>query len=191
MPNGAVVYGYYHEFRYSGDSKIGKYIVSNGSLPPGVGMNWADAGYAMFYINGKPTQAGTYSLPTNYETNVPYQEINEKSLNYFLPEATAIRMHVAEALVEIKKDKEDIGVDVLTIQDIQQELMAVFKDAEYENLYMMHGKIPTNVSRMYEYTWLTNKPGVMQGNTDGYFMPYSNITRAELVTAIDRMLEQK
>ncbi len=47
-----------------------------------------------------------YPLPVSYETNIPYQEVNIIiGLNYFLPEAAAMRMHVAEALVEVKTDK--------------------------------------------------------------------------------------
>ena len=128
-----------------------------------------------------------YPLPVSYETNIPYQEVTEKGLNYYLPETPAMRMHVAEALVEIKKDKEQINTELPSIQDIQADVTAAFKDDDYENLYAMHGTIPENVTRMFEYTYLANKLGIMQGDTDGYFRPYDSVTRAELITMLDRM----
>lgn len=137
------------------------------------------------YLECSAKYIPVYPLPVAYETNIPYQEVREKGLNYFLPETAAIRMHIAETLAEIKKDKEDINVEIPTIQDIQKEIQSTFKDADYENLYPMHGKVPENVQRMFEYTWLANELGIMQGNTDGYFMPYAKITRAELLTAIE------
>lgn len=129
-----------------------------------------------------------YPLPVSYETNIPYQEVREKGLNYFLPETPAMRMHVAEALVEIKKDKEQINAELPSIQDIQADVTAAFKDDDYENLYAMHGTIPENVERMFEYTYLANKLGIMQGDADGYFRPYDSVTRAELITMLDRVI---
>ena len=128
-----------------------------------------------------------YPLPVSYETNTPYQEATEKGLNYYLPETPAMRMHVAEALVEIKKDKEQINTELPSIQDIQADVTAAFKDDDYENLYAMHGTIPENVTRMFEYTYLANKLGIMQVDSNGYFRPYDSVTRAELITMLDRM----
>ena len=128
-----------------------------------------------------------YPLPVSYETNTPYQEVTEKGLNYYLPETPAMRIHVAEALVEIKKDKEQINTELPSIQDIQADVTAAFKDDDYENLYAMHGTIPENVTRMFEYTYLANKLGIMQGDSNGYFRPYDSVTRAELITMLDRM----
>ena len=136
------------------------------------------------YLEYSAEYIPVYALPTSYETNIPYQEVNILSLNYFLPETAAMRMHVAEALVEIKKDKTELP----SIQDIQADVTAVFKDDDYENLYAMHGTIPENVKRMFEYTYLANKLGIMQGDADGYFRPYNNVTRAELITMLDRMI---
>lgn len=143
------------------------------------------------YLECSAKYIPVYPLPVAYETNIPYQEVREKGLNYFLPETAAIRMHIAETLAEIKKDKEDINVEIPTIQDIQKEIQSTFKDADYENLYPMHGKVPESVQRMFEYTWLANELGIMQGDTDGYFRPYDKVTRAELLTAIDRLMYLK
>lgn len=155
-------------------------------------LNYDDVGAEKWYypyLECSAKYIPIYALPVSYETNIPYKEVYEKGLNNFLPETAAIRMHIAEALVKIKKDKENIDLELPIIQDIQKEIQSTFKDDDYENLYVMHGKVPENVQRMFEYTWLANELGIMQGNADGYFMPYTRITRAELITAIDRLLK--
>ena len=131
-----------------------------------------------------------YPLPVAYETNIPYQEVREKGLNYFFPETAAIRMHVAETLVEIKKEKEKLNIEIPSILEVKNSINDTFKDDDYENLYAMHGTIPKNVQRMFEYTWLAKELEIMQGDTNGYFRPYDNVTRAELLTMIDRILEK-
>lgn len=100
----------------------------------------------------------------------------------------AMRMHVAESLVEIIKNKEQSIVDVPEISVVKDELNKTFKDADYENLYANHGTIPENVRRMFEYTYLAKKLDIMQGDTDGYYRPYDNVTRAELITMLDRII---
>ena len=156
-------------------------------------LNYDDVEEESWYYPYLECSAGyipIYPLPVSYESNIPYLIVSEQGLNYFLPDTYAIRMHVAEALVEIKKDKENINVELPIIQDIQKEIQSTFKDDDYENLYVMHGKVPENVQRMFEYTWLANELGIMQGDTNGYFRPYDNVTRAELLTMIDRILEK-
>lgn len=139
------------------------------------------------YLESSAKYIPIYPLPISYETNIPYVEASDKGLNSFLPETAAMRMHVAEALVEIKKDKEQINTELPSIQDIQADVTAAFKDDDYENLYAMHGTIPENVKRMLEYTYLANKLGIMQGDSNGYFHPYDSVTRAELITMLDRV----
>lgn len=131
-----------------------------------------------------------YPLPTLYESNMPYHENVLKNGNNFLPNEKAIRMHVAEALVEIKLTREPMEIEQLSIQEINAQVQKVFKDAEYCNLMAIPGTgIPQNVQRMNRYTWLAHKLNIMIGD-DGYFYPYGYMTRAELVTAIDRMVEK-
>lgn len=127
-----------------------------------------------------------YALPEINEKNQPY--VNNSTFNAFLPEQNAMRMHVAESLVEIIKNKEQSIVDVPEITVVKDELNKTFKDADYENLYANHGTIPENVRRMFEYTYLAKKLDIMQGDTDGYFRPYDNVTRAELITMLDRII---
>lgn len=130
-----------------------------------------------------------YPLPVSYPSNLPYQEVSGKNLNYFLPETAAMRMHVAEALVEIKKDRENLNAELPTIQIIKDILEANFKDDDYKNLYPMHGEIPQNVKRMFEYSYLANKFDIIKGDPYGYFRPYADVTRAELLTMLDRIIQ--
>lgn len=128
-----------------------------------------------------------YPLPTLYESNMPYHENVLNNGNGFLPDENAIRMHVAEALVEIKLEKDNISIEELSVQEINAKVQEVFKDAEYSNLYAMpRSGIPLNVQRINKYTWLAHELDVMIGD-NGYFNLYGYITRAELLTAIDRI----
>lgn len=142
------------------------------------------------YLEKSAKYIPIYPLPTLYEQNIPYSD--NWSKNNFLPNINALRMHVAEALVEIKSDRESISIeDDATIQEINKQIRKVFKDAEYTNLYgiPMTG-IPQNVQRMNRYTWLAYKLNVMEGDAEGYFNPYGYMTRAELITAIDKILHE-
>lgn len=140
------------------------------------------------YLEKSSKYIPKYSLPTLYEQNIPYSENQLK--NNFLPNVNALRMHVAEALVEIKLDRENITIEDATIQEINRQVQGVFKDAEYSNLMAIPGTgIPQNVQRMNRYTWLAHKLNIMEGDAERYFNPYGYMTRAELITAIDRIIE--
>lgn len=145
---------------------------------------WEYIQYANIYIP-------VYALPVENETNAPYVENAEQDRNGFLPDINALRIHVAESLVELKRERENINIELPGINTIKESLNKTFKDADYEELFVNHGTIPQNVRRMFEYTWLANELGIMQGNSDRYFLPYNNITRAELVTMIDRVLSDE
>ena len=140
------------------------------------------------YLQRAAKYIPVYALPVGYENNIPYVDNNDE--NSFLPECYAIRMHVAETLVEIKKEKEKLNIEIPSILEVKSSINDTFKDGDYENLYAMHGTIPKNVQRMFEYTWLAKELDIMQGDTNGYFRPYDNVTRAELLTMIDRILEK-
>lgn len=138
------------------------------------------------YLEKTATYIPIYALPTLYESNIPYSENQGK--NKFLPTVRAIRMHVAEALVKIKLDTKNIDIEELSILEMNEQVKAVFKDNDYSNLMAIPGTgIPQNVQRMNKYTWLAYKLDIMIGS-DGYFNPYGYMTRAELITAIDRII---
>ena len=125
-----------------------------------------------------------YRLPVAYPSMQPYLSTPGK----FLPNSEAVRMHVAEALVEITIDKKELQIELPSVEVMQMEVNEKFKDG-YE-LFVAHDGLPAgNAERMIKYTWLANNMGIMQGEPDGYFYPYRHMTRAELVTAVDRMMK--
>lgn len=140
------------------------------------------------YIQCADIYIPMYALPVAYETNMPYIENGEHDKNGFLPDTDAIRMHTAESLVELKRERDNIKPNLPDINTIQEALQKTFKDDDYENLYIMHQTVPFNVRRMFENTWLANELGIIKGDAEGYFLPYNRVTRAELLTMIDRII---
>ena len=72
-----------------------------------------------------------------------------------------------------------------------RNLETIYKDPTLiEHLGSIANKygIPNNWSRMRNYIWLAYKYDVMTGDPDGYFRPYNGVTRAQLVTALDNIL---
>lgn len=171
-------------------AELSKILVSAFELTESKTLNYDDVSDKDWYysfLEKSSKYIPKYPLPTLYETNIPYSENQLK--NNFLPNVNALRMHVAEALVEIKLDKENIVIEEMTIQEINRQVQKVFRDAEYSNLMAVPGTgIPQNVQRMNRYTWLAYELDIMEGDTEGYFNPYGYMTRAELITAIDRIL---
>ena len=164
-------------------------------------MYYPDLEYTVQYIP-------VYPLPVAYPNNMPYDDsknpynldvyqivdnynyvMNDRK--YFLPDVNTIRMHAAEALVKIKMKKENIYIELPSIYDIQKELFEPSQDWDYYTFFAMHGKIPKNAQRMFEYTLLAKELDVMQGDSEGHFNPYDEITRAEILTIIDRILQNE
>lgn len=156
-------------------------------------IDWADVDSNQWYypyIERSGHLIPIYPLPELNEAMTPYFENVNKTPNGFLPDNTAIRMHVAETLTELKMKKYNIEITTPSIQEIKESVNKAFKDADYENLYAMHGTIPKNAERMFTYTYLANETDIMEGDDSGYFRPYDNITRAELITIIDRIFSE-
>ncbi|MCI9355486.1 MAG: S-layer homology domain-containing protein [Firmicutes bacterium] len=146
------------------------------------------------YVQCSEKYIPVYPLAENYPSNMPYIENQEHSaVTYgFLPDVDAIRIHVAEALVEIKKEKDNITVELPpTIQEVADSVRGRFKnDIAYEiGLAVPGGGVASNVARMFQYTYLADELGIMTGDENG-FHPYDKITRAELISVIDRMLSE-
>ena len=133
------------------------------------------------YLEKSAKYIPMYALPTDYESNIPYSE--NLNRNVFLPDEKAIRGHVAEALVRIKSEKENINIENLHYGLLVSQLKKVFKDAEV--ISTVHG-VPFNVERINKYMYLAYNMGIMVGD-NGYFNQYGYMTRAELLTAIDNM----
>lgn len=146
------------------------------------------------YVECSEKYIPVYPLSDGYPSNMSYVENQAHSdVTYgFLPDVDAIRMHVAEALVEIKKEKDNIIVELSpTIQEVADSVRERFKnDSAYEiGLAVPGGGIASNVARMFEYTYLASELGTMTGDENG-FRPYDKITRAELITIINRILSE-
>ena len=113
----------------------------------------------------------------------PYVQCSEKYIPVY---------PLAEALVEIKKEKDNITVELPpTIQEVADSVRGRFKnDIAYEiGLAVPGGGVASNVARMFQYTYLADELGIMTGDENG-FHPYDKITRAELISVIDRMLSE-
>ena len=137
------------------------------------------------YVEKAISYIPIYRLPVYYPSMQPYLSTSGK----FLPNNEAVRMHVAEAIVEIVMEKEQLEVEIPTVQIMCEEVNQWYNDG-YELFVMHNGKPAGNAERMIKYTWLSKKLGLMEGNEDGYFYPYSYLTRAELVTIIERVLSE-
>lgn len=146
----------------------------------------AEAWYAP-YIKCCGEYVALYRPAINYGITDAYDNIYYK--NVFLPEVPLIRIHMAETLVKIETERKNINIGLPDIFDIRDEMHTVFNDGDYSELFVMHGHISDNVRRMFEYTWLTYKMDIMQGTSDGYFMPQGNVSRAYLLAIVDNCMQ--
>jgi len=130
--------------------------------------------------------AGKY-IPSYY-ASIPQKPValDPYSLG-FMPDSPALRIHVAEALAELKMEKENLEIDIPDIQTVKEDLMKTFQDSAFAQPFTDETAI--DMTRMLQYTWLAKELHIMQGDASGYFRPYDGLTRAELITVIDRMLE--
>ena len=139
------------------------------------------------YLTYSAQYIPVYALPSGFDNNMPYIE-NPDGMG-FLPECKAMRMHVAEALVLLKIEKDALGIALPELDVVWVEVCEAFGDFDYHNIWTPHpepGTMPEGYLRMFNYTWLAKELELMQGNAEGYFLPYDWITRAELLTIIDR-----
>lgn len=136
------------------------------------------------YLEKSSKYIPVYSLVLPYRSNKPYAENAENGGNGFLPNENTLRIHVAEALLELKFEKENIVTEDLSDSKIMLELPNIFKDAD--TITSPKGDTPEQVIRMHKYMYLAYKYNIMVGY-DGFFNPAGYMTRAELITAIDNM----
>ena len=126
-----------------------------------------------------------YALPESNSITQPYTD-NDGG---YLPSAYALRPHVAEALSRIREERDGSQIEIPNIETETKFLKQVYGDGDLHLVYTLpHGGIAANHKQMIDAVWLATRLGVMNGYDDGYFRPYSAITRAEAVTVIDRVL---
>ena len=143
-----------------------------------------------------------------------FYRVNRSGANEFFSNEPALRYQAAEAFVQLKIyadggltielpetdntqtltiPQSDITVEVPSAFDIFMELRETFNDSEIGPQIMMlgPGRWDTNQMRNVTFMWLAYELGIMQGETgaDGmYFNPNDSLTRAEVLTIIDRIL---
>lgn len=108
----------------------------------------------------------------------------------FLPDTPVLRIHAAGAFAASKIAHDELTIDYPTIQEINKEVTEKFNDVEFQNLYVMHGSVADNVRMFQTDAWLSIKLGLMQGDTAGNFRPYDSLTRAEVLTILDRCVTE-
>ena len=143
-----------------------------------------------------------------------FYRVNRSGANEFFPNEPALRYQAAEAFVQLKiyadggltKEmpetentqtltipQSDITVEVPSAFEIFLELRETFNDSEIGPQIMMlgPGRWDTNQMRNVTFMWLAYELGIMQGEieADGrYFHPNDSLTRAEVLTILDRIL---
>lgn len=143
----------------------------------------ADAWY-YDYVNAASVYIPSYCPPDLVEATRPYENLQDA----FLPDNPALRIHAAGAFAAAKIEHDSLIIEYPTIQEINKAVTGRFSDVEFINLYAMRGSIPVNVKKMQTDAWLVSELGLMQGDPDGCFRPYGALTRAEVLTIIDRCL---
>jgi hypothetical protein len=131
-----------------------------------------------------------YPLITLYPNNIPYTNNNDSPYVYknFLPDVKVMRMHVAESLVKLMMEMKNLTIELPDITDMADSLIEFYADgSEFSIIGDPHGQIPDNLRRMIENGWLAMELGIICGNDTGSFRPYGLITRAELLTILDRL----
>jgi len=92
----------------------------------------------------------------------------------------AHRIDVATAFVSIKQCMTNIAIDMPPHEDMVQQVRDTFRDSDY--------RVGAIGSPIFRSTWLAHHLGIMEGFPDGYFRPAWGVTRADVLTMIDRML---
>jgi hypothetical protein len=131
------------------------------------------------------------SLPDINPSDWYYSYVNIAALfmpsrdtELFHPDLNVSRIDVAETLVNIMVYKEEATSDTPGLEEVVAFVRQTFNDIEYS---AGDPRFP-NVQRLFRITWLSYNLNIAQGDNYGYFRPHWGITRAELVTMIDRIL---
>ncbi len=132
--------------------------------------------------------------PRVWSVTKPYCDTadNDEDRRYFLPDNDALRLHAALAIARIIIKQENLDIEYPEdVYEMQEYLHEKYNDAQFETVMVgaMSTKTPANVRREYEECWLVDKMGVLEGTPDGYMWPYGYLTRAGVLTMLDRIIE--
>ena len=117
--------------------------------------------------------------------------------NYFnfIPYTSALRYHVAEVFTVMKQRLDGTTAELPEDEEIYSLLETQYKDDIILELRSTIGSLSSdgysNVERFRDYIYLSTSLGIMQGKPGeggNYFGPFDSLTRAEVLTILDRII---
>ncbi|MDO5399064.1 MAG: S-layer homology domain-containing protein [bacterium] len=112
---------------------------------------------------------------------------------HFLPNNNALRLHASLAMARIKIKQKNLNIQIPEdIHEMQKYLNSKYNDIEFQSILSGFSPsrygIPKNVKKEFEECWLVDNIKILEGTPDGYMWPYGALTRAGLLTMIDRVI---
>ena len=102
---------------------------------------------------------------------------------HFAGSATAFRIDALRALILVHLYTENLAIDMPTPEEIAAYVRQNFRDRDYQ-----YGNINyPNVRILFETTWLASFLGIFEPTPEGYLNPHWGLSRAEVLTVIERM----
>ena len=141
------------------------------------------------YLKSSCRYIPSYPMPWEVYTNDPFAENLNKGSKNFLPYTNEIRAHIAGTLSKIKEERENVSLELPIIFEIRDELNDAFPDRAFVNIYTFDVGTSADAEEMFVDCWLAWKLNIISGDEDGYFKPYDWVTRAELLSMLDRVLQ--
>jgi len=144
------------------------------------------------YLETAVAYIPVYSPPDLVDTVRPYAKNDASGRKGFLPHEPTLRVHAAETLSLLKMRHTDTTVEFPDNWTLLEEVNEMFEDGWYDIYIKFRPSDPEpgNQVRLFRYSWLANKLNIMNGFPDGNFYPYGCLTRAEVLTVIDRILSE-
>lgn len=150
--------------------------------------------YVLLAAEEIPSYSSHMYLP-NIMLYTHYGSMNLGNYFNFIPYASALRYHVAEVFTVMKQRLDGTTVELPEDEEIYSLLETQYKDDIILELRSTIGNISSdgysNVERFRDYIYLSTVLGIMQGKPgeDGnYFGPFDSLTRAEVLTILDRII---
>ncbi|MCI8388109.1 MAG: S-layer homology domain-containing protein [Clostridiales bacterium] len=110
----------------------------------------------------------------------------------FLPENTVLRYHAAETFVRLKAEHYEIETESKHFLDVQTDLMAIYKDEEFNYIPPNMRVVFDSEAKAFRYILNAYQLDIMKGDSEdpneNYFYPFGSLTRAEVLTILDRII---